>query len=213
MFSNFRNLNKILLGLGTGLLCFSNSAIRQSLPPVIAAESVLLTYNNEELNIPISKLKSFSQTGDLTPQMETFFQTTEQVPRVWSNLLTDEVKVPEFIESFLESPRGRFVLHRIETVVFHLDEKSQAEIDTALINSMKDDDTISIMEIVEKYPEPTVKINLNELETDYAEVKQFINSINSNNWETAVNELGQEILCECRTANNSTNSSNSLYQY
>lgn len=205
MFSNFRNLKQILLGLGTGLLCFSNSAL--------AAESVLLTYNNEELNIPISKLKSFSQTGDLTPQMESFFQTTEQVPRVWSNLLTDEVKVPEFIESFLESPRGRFVLHRIETVVFHLDEKSQAEIDTALINSMEDDDTISIMEIVEKYPEPTVKINLNELETDYAEVKQFINSINSNNWETAVNELGQEILCECRTANNSTNSSNSLYQY
>ena len=205
MFSNFRNLNQILIGLGTGLLCFGNSAL--------AAESVLLTYNQEELNIPISKLKSFSQTGVLTPQMETFFQTTEQVPRVWSNLLTDEVKVPEFIESFLESPRGRFVLHRIETVVFHLDEKSQAEIDTALINSMKDDDTISIMEIVEKYPEPTVKINLNELETDYAEVKQFINSINSNNWEAAVNELGQEILCECNTANNSTNSSNSLYQY
>ena len=205
MFSNFRNLNQILLGLGTGLLCFSNSTL--------AAESVLLTYNQEELNIPISQLKSFSQTGVLTPQMETFFQTTQQVPRVWSNLLTDEVKVPEFIESFLESPRGRFVLHRIETVVFHLDEKSQAEIDTALINSMKDDDTISIMEIVEKYPEPTVKINLNELETDYAEVKKFINSINSNNWEAAVNELGQEILCECSTANNSTNSSNSLYQY
>ena len=205
MFSNFRNLNQILIGLGTGLLCFGNSAL--------AAESVLLTYNQEELNIPISKLKSFSQTGVLTPQMETFFQTTEQVPRVWSNLLTDEVKVPEFIESFLESPRGRFVLHRIETVVFHLDEKSQAEIDTALINSMKDDDTISIMEIVEKYPEPTVKINLNELESDYAEVKQFINSINSNNWEAAFNELGQEILCECSTANNSTNSSNSLYQY
>lgn len=205
MFLKFRNLNQILLGLGTGLLCFSNSAL--------AAESVLLTYNQEELNIPIAKLKSFSQTGDLTPQMETFFQTTEQVPRVWSNLLTDEVKIPEFIESFLESPRGRFVLHRIETVVFHLDEKSQAEIDTALINSMKDDDTISIMEIVEKYPEPTVKINLNELETDYEEVKQFINSINSNNWEAAVNELGQEILCECSTANNSTTSSNSLYQY
>ncbi len=205
MFSKFRNLNQILLGLGTGLLCFSNSAL--------AAESVLLTYNNEELNIPISKLKSFSQTGVLTPQMESFFHTTQQVPRVWSNLLTDEVKVPEFIESFLESPRGRFVLHRIETVVFHLDEKSQAEIDRALINSMEDDDIISIMEIVEKYPEPTVKINLNELETDYAEVKQFINSINSNNWEAAVNELGQEILCECSTANNSTNSSNSFYQY
>lgn len=206
MFLKFRNLNQILLGLGTGLLCFGNSAI--------AAESVLLTYNQEELNIPIAKLKSFSQTGDLTPQMESFFHTTEQVPRVWSNLLTEEVKVPEFIESFLESPRGRFVLHRIETVVFHLDEKSEAEIDTALINSMEDDDTISIMEIVEKYPEPTVKINLNELETDYEEVKQFIHSINSNNWKAAVNELGQEILCECRTANNnSTNSSNSYYQY
>ncbi len=205
MFSNFRNLNKIILGLGTGLLCFNNSAI--------AAESVLLTYNNEELNIPISKLQSFSQTGVLTPQMESFFQTTKQVPRVWSNLLSDRVKVPEFIESFLESPRGRFVLHRIETVVFHLNENSQKEIDTALINSMKDDDTISILEMVEKYPEPTVKINLNELETDYAEVKQFINSINSNNWEAAANELGQEILCECSTANNSTNSSNSSYQY
>ena len=205
MFSKFRYLNQILLGLGTGLLCFSNSAI--------AAESILLTYNNEELNVPISKLRSFSQTGDLTPQMETFFQTTEKVPRVWSNLLTDEVKVPEFIESFLESPRGRFVLHRIETVVFHLDEKSQEEIDTALIESMEDDDTISIMEMIEKYPETTVKINLNELETDYEEVKQFINSINSNNWEAAANELGQEILCECSTAKNSTDSPSASYQY
>ncbi len=205
MFSNFRHLNQILLGLGTGLFCFTNSAI--------AAESILLTYNNEELNVPISKLQSFSKTGDLTPQMESFFQTTKQVPRVWSNLLTDEVKVPEFIESFLESPRGRFVLHRIETVVFHLDENSQEEIDTALINSMEDDDTISIMEVVEKYPETTVKISLNELETDYAEVKQFINSINSNNWEAAANELGQEILCECSTAKNSTDSPRTSYQY
>ena len=205
MFSNFRNLNKILLGLGTGLLCFTNSAI--------AAESILLTYNNEELNVPISKLQSFSKTGDLTPQMESFFQTTKQVPRVWSNLLSDRVKVPEFIESFLESPRGRFVMHRIEKVVFNINENIQKEIDTALINSMEDDDTISILEMVEKYPEPTVKINLNELETDYEEVKQFINSINSNNWEAAANELGQEILCECSTANNSTNSSTSSYQY
>ena len=61
--------------------------------------------------------------------METFFHTTQQVPTIWSNLLTDKVKVPEFIESFLESPRGRFVLHRIETLVFHLKEKSEEEID------------------------------------------------------------------------------------
>lgn len=205
MLSNFRFISKILLGMGTGLLCFSNSAI--------AAESILLTYNNEEVNVSISQLQSFSQTGELTPQMESFFDTTEQVPTVWSNLLTDRVKVPEFIESFLESPRGRFVLHRIETVVFHLNENSQEEIDTALIDSMEDDDTISILEVVEKYPEPTVKINLNELETDYEEVKQFINSINSDNWQAAANELGQEILCQCSTANNSTNSSTSSYQY
>ena len=48
-------------------------------------------------------------------------------------------------------------------------------------------------------PKPTVKINLNELETDYEEVKQFINSINSGNWQAAVHQLGQEILCECST--------------
>ena len=205
MFSHFRHLNKILLGLGTGLLCFSNSAI--------AAESILLTYDNEKLNITISELQSFAKTGDLTPQMESFFNTTKQVPTVWSNLITDEVKVPQFIESFLESPRGRFILHRIETVVFHLDEKSEKEIDTALIDSMEDDDRISIIELVEKYPESTVTINLNGLETDYQEVKQFIGSINSGNWEAALNELGQEILCQCSKASNSSNSSNALHQY
>ncbi len=205
MFSHFRHLNKILLGLGTGLLCFSNSAI--------AAESILLTYDNEKLNITISELQSFARTGDLTPQMESFFNTTKQVPTVWSNLITDEVKVPQFIESFLESPRGRFILHRIETVVFHLDEKSEKEIDAALIDSMEDDDRISIIELVEKYPESTVTINLNGLETDYEEVKQFIGSINSGNWEAALNELGQEILCQCSNASDSSNSSNALHQY
>ena len=205
MFFCYCHLNKILLGLGTGLLCFSNSAI--------AAESILLTYDNEKLNITISELQSFARTGDLTPQMESFFNTTKQVPTVWSNLITDEVKVPQFIESFLESPRGRFILHRIETVVFHLNEKSEQEIDTALIDSMEDDDRISIIELVEKYPESTVTINLNGLETDYQEVKQFIGSINSGNWEAALNELGQEILCQCSNASNSSNSSNALHQY
>ena len=205
MFFCYCHLSKILLGLGTGLLCFSNSAI--------AAESILLTYDNEKLNITISELQSFARTGDLTPQMESFFNTTKQVPTVWSNLITDEVKVPQFIESFLESPRGRFILHRIETVVFHLNEKSEQEIDTALIDSMEDDDRISIIELVEKYPESTVTINLNGLETDYQEVKQFIGSINSGNWEAALNELGQEILCQCSNASNSSNSSNALHQY
>ncbi len=186
-------LMKIALGISAGILCVNAKAI--------AAESVTMTYNSDQVTVSLNEIHHFATTGKLTPQLQSFFHTTGKVPPQWSQLLTTEIKIPAFIERFIESPRGRYVLHQVEQMVNSSNSQGLKDLDTAIIAAMADQ-KISIFEVLRDYPQRSIIVNLNIVEQDYNEVKQVVEALEHGNWQAATPTFLTEILCHCNASKN-----------
>ncbi len=189
----FLHLLKLTLGISAGILCVNAKAI--------AAESVTMTYNTDQVTVSLDEIQHFANTGKLTPQLKSFFHTTGKVPPQWSQLLTTEIQIPAFVERFIESPRGRYVLHQVEQMVYSSNSQGVKDLDTALIAAMADQ-KISIFEVLRDYPQRSINVNLNIVEKDYNEVKQLVEALEHGNWKAATPTFLTEILCHCNASTN-----------
>lgn len=184
-------LIQVTLGLGVGVLCVNSNAI--------AAESVTLRYDSDTVTVPVTEIKSFAETGNLTPQLQTFFNSTQKVPTEWSRLITDTIKVPSFVEQFIHSPLGRYSLFKLDGMIYSSSDQTLKDIDIAVTKAMKDQ-SISILEVVEDYPTATINVNLNTIEKDYNAVRNFIEQIDQGDWQAEAETILTSVLCGCKSA-------------
>lgn len=187
-------LATMLLGCGS-LFVGAQSAI--------AAETVTLKLANDELTITIDQLKTFAETGELSPETQEFFDTNRQDAPLLRSLISDEVVVGTGLEDFLESSSGEFVVMQIDRLVSQSPSASTIDaIRTALRGSYENDGRFSILEIAELYPESNIYLDLQGLQTVYNDVKTFVERIRPA-LETAKEYL-QELLCDCESSETST---------
>ncbi len=161
-----------------------------------AAESVTLKYNSDTVTVTLPEMQSFAQSGQLTPTLQTFFQTTQKVPTQWSELLTKEIKIPYFIERLIHSPKGRYVLHQIDEMVYKSGSKGLEDLDKAVTKAMADGN-ISVIEVIRDYPASTINIDLKVVETDYNQIKQLAEGIEKGDSTTPAPDFLKGILCHC----------------
>lgn len=167
-----------------------------------ATETIILTYDADRVDVTVPEMEHFATTGELSPPLQAFFDTTEKVPTQWSSILNDQVRIPSFIESFLHSTRGRYVLHQFDQFIHDSGSQTLINIDDAIAEAMNDG-SISLLEIIRDYPEDSVTINLNEVETIYTEVSTLIQEVEQGHWEVAAQDFLQNVLCHCQSYHNS----------
>ena len=189
-----------ILGASTSLLVGTGAT---------AAESVTLKYNSDTVTVTLPEMQSFAQSGQLTPALQTFFHTTQKVPTQWSELLTKEIKIPYFIERLIHSPKGRFVLHQIDEMVYESGSKGLEDLDKAVTKAMADGN-ISVIEVIRDYPASTINIDLKVVETDYNQIKQLAEGIEKGDSTTPAPDFLKGILCHCQTAQNNATSQTQL---
>lgn len=181
----------LLLGAGGGFLGFQT--------PALAAKSVVLTYDADQVAVTIPEMENFAATGNLSPQLQSFFETSEAVPTTWSSILTDTVQIPSFIESFLLSVKGRHVLHQFDQFIDDTGSQTLINLDKAVAAAMQDG-SISLLEIIQDYPEATITIDLKTVEVVYNDVVALVEGIDQGNWEVAAKDLLQDLLCTCQAS-------------
>ena len=194
---DWRAVSSFLLGASTCIVGIQT--------PASATETVILTYDADRVNVTVPEMEHFAATGELSPPLQAFFHTTEKVPTQWSHILSDKVQIPSFIESFLHSSRGRYVLHQFDQFIHDSGSQTLVNIDDAIAEAM-DDGSISLLEIIRDYPEDTVTINLNEVETIYTELSALIQEVEQGHWEVAAKDFIQTVLCHCQSASTSEES-------
>lgn len=180
------------VGVGASLLISSNAK---------AAESVTLQYNDDSVTVTMPEMQNFAKTGQLTPALQTFFDTTQSVPTEWSKLLTQEIKIPYFIERLIHSPKGRYVLHQFDEMVYSTGSEGLVNLDQAVTQAMADG-TISVAEVIQDYPAPTINIDLKVVETDYQQIKQLAEGIETGDTKMPPPDFLKGLLCHCKSAKN-----------
>ena len=181
----------LCLGIGASLV-LNNS--------VGATEVIELKYKQDQLTISTAELRHFADTGEIPMELQTFLQTTEQVPQFWSGLLKQKIYIsPQFLTSVIDTTTGQFVLLKLdETINTSSSGQDLDAIRSTVIAAYDDDNQISIMELLERYPVERIKIDLTNLEGAYNQAKAFIEEVLPA-LEIAKAFL-QDLVCECPIA-------------
>jgi hypothetical protein len=182
----------LFLGIGASLF-FSNSAS--------AVETITFKYYSptstspSEVTLSLNEIKQFVQSGELRQQVRDFFNINRQDPGPIQRVMTEQIRVPEnFGQNFLNSSAGEFVLIQLQK--FIQSSNGATDLRSALRDSIQDDRNISLLEVIEKYPEPQVTVDITSLVKAYGDVSTFVDRILPA-LEVAKEYL-QGIICDCK---------------
>ncbi|PSB20235.1 hypothetical protein C7B76_06420 [filamentous cyanobacterium CCP2] len=180
----------VILGFGIAVLCWTNQ--------VKAAETVLLQYRDLRLSVSLAEFQTFAADGNASPALQDFLQQTEEDPEAVRQWLTTEIS-PGF-SSVL--PQEFILLQISKTLGEPLEREDLGALGTALRAAFENDQAFSVMEVLEQYPGPNVRLTLNRLEQAYTDINLVVTRL-----EPVLNvakQLLPELVCDCDRADSAS---------
>ncbi|MGP1383103.1 MAG: alpha/beta hydrolase [Thainema sp.] len=159
------------LGMGIGLF-WSGSAI--------AAETVTFRYNELEFGVSTPELRVFAETGEITSPLirlasRQYPEIADKARLVLNQSVALEGKVEKEIGSTII---GSAVLEQLDKLLDDATGQDNTEpIQSAILAAYADDQVVSLVEIIEEYPEDNIVVNLSNLEQVYSEALAVIERV------------------------------------
>lgn len=180
--------------------------------PAEALETVILRYNQEEVTVTLDEILDFAVTGDL-PELEQLLveqddlvqEGVDEALELLQDALTEEVflsdRLRDDIEGFLNSTTGEFLLTQLQQVIRSADDTSDlVSIRSALVDVYEENDYVSVITLLQAYPEDIVRIDASGLQAVVSDVESFVTEI-----EPAlqvIRDVLQDIVCDCSEQSN-----------
>lgn len=165
--------------------------------PVIAAETVVLKYSIFQLSVPISTLETLAATGEMSSQLNTLFKLGKVSPNSVREALTGSISVSATtLDTGLSSPPGQLVLDQVSQVI-HTPSRTEDRkaLKSALILAASDDNKITLLETLQKYPTQEVHVDGKRLVDAYKTLAKFGKGLDQ------VTERLQELLNKIKLPN------------
>lgn len=163
-------LRNTILSLGMALLLST---------PALAAERVIFKYKILRESVSVPELTTFAQTGQVSPDLQTYFRLSGQRPETVRQTMTRPIKVdPVLLDRVLNSPLGDGLLDQLGQAI--QTPKGGAErqaLRAALTLSASGDGTITILEILQNYPTQEVVVDGDRIETAYRRLNEFVDRL------------------------------------
>lgn len=163
-------LKNTVLGIGMALLINTQA---------FAAERVVLKYKILRESVSVPELTTFAQTGQASPDLQTYFRLSGQRPETVRTTLTRPIKVdPVLLDRVLNSPLGNGILDQLGQAI--QTPKGGAErqaLRAALTLSASGDGTITILEILQNYPTQEVVVDGDRIEVAYRRLNEFVDRL------------------------------------
>lgn len=178
----------LILGVGATLTLSSRAN---------ATELITLQYKERSALVTIDDLSRFARSGVVPLSIQELFDTTDKVPSDISTILSKELKIsPQFIERFLESSIGEFILGRLEEVINDSPSRGDlTDVRSTLVSAYEDDNQVSLIELIERYPKKEIQINVTSLEGTYDKVVAIVEDVLPALEVAKV--YVQDLVCEC----------------
>lgn len=171
-----------------------------------AAESILVRYKETEVNVTRRELNTFTETGEIPTSLQDLLNTEAELPGAVRTILADQIKVPNFLKTFIEGSNGEFLLFKLDQVISSTEGRTEGSLNSlkaAVLDSIEDD-RVSFIEIIDKHPQNTIRVNITSLEGTYNDVSGFVERILPA-LEVAKGVLS-DFICDCKTAQITPNS-------
>ncbi len=163
-------LNAVSLAI-TGILSVGGAAI--------AADEVVLTYGVLGRSVPIAEFEELAETGEATGTLKFLLDLSGEDPEEARQILTYEVDADVvLVDGILNTGAGEFFLSELGRVLeTHRHVEGVKALRGALVTSASTDNTISLLEFIQKYPTEALYINGLELEREVTEVHELLGEV------------------------------------
>jgi Alpha/beta hydrolase of unknown function (DUF1400) len=135
----------------------------------IAADSVVFRYGLFSETISVRELTNFAQTGEQSSRIRYYLRRTDQEPEAVQAVLNRQLPVRvTALDRLLNSPVGEIALDRLtETFQAPAEQTSRQALRAALVLSASDDDQLSLIEVLNRYPTSELQVDARELINTY----------------------------------------------
>jgi hypothetical protein len=144
--------------------------------PAVATKKVVLTYGPQTLPIPVSELVTFARTGEASRVLR-FLTGVADVDRdAFRTLLTREIPANvRFLDRALNFIGGELFLYEIGQVIYPPSRRKEIEaLRSSIVLSAADDRSVSLLEVIEKYPAQELYIDARQINKAYGEVEFLV---------------------------------------
>lgn len=171
------------------------SIIVLSTNSVHASETVLLQHRDLKIQVSLADLQAFATDQDTSPTLQQFWQDTNQNPTEVKQWLTTKMTPPQ-LTHWIPSD---FILLQINKILDDpLGRENLEPLREAFGETLKEDNTFSILEILENYPESEVRLEVSRLERVYNDVNLLVTRIEP--MLATAEALLPEMVCGCNSA-------------
>jgi hypothetical protein len=163
-----------------------------------AIETVTLVFNESRVSVPFSDFQTFVKTGETQrTNLQSFLAKVPNTSQAIRTVLTREIAITRpFAGQNFRNPIADFLLIQLNRVLVPPTVPDNLEpLRSALVASYRNDQRISILEVIGNYPEREITVQLPRLERAYNRASAFVERVQPA-LETAKQFL-QDIVCDC----------------
>ncbi len=134
-----------------------------------AAEQVLLRYRGFSRTVAVEDLAILAESGEAPEELASLLDAAGQQPAELRSLLVDELTAsPVLLDKALNSRPGEWMLDGLGDAVHPPSgEASRQALRAAIVLSAADDNTITLLEILENYPTREVVLEVEQIQSAY----------------------------------------------
>lgn len=168
-----RYLQRWGLGLGASLGILLYAGVAQ------AAERVVWQYRIFQGSLSVDELTTLANTGEASPALNTYLRLARKNPEQIRHTLNQQATVDvRLLDRVLNSPVGNLVLDQIGEAIHTPSRTADRQaLRSALVLSASDDNRISIIELLQKYPTQEIYVDGDRLATAYRQIQDLQNNV------------------------------------
>ncbi|MBV9390046.1 MAG: alpha/beta hydrolase [Chroococcidiopsidaceae cyanobacterium CP_BM_ER_R8_30] len=181
--------SSLFLAFGA-IIAFSTSAS--------AVETVTLVFNESRVSVPFRDFQTFVMTGETQrTDLQNIFGKLPRTSQALRTALTHEIVITRpFSRQNFRNPTTDFLLLQLNNVLTSVTIPDNLEpLRTALATSYRNNQQISILEVIGNYPEDEIVVQLPRVERAYNRASAFVERV-----QPAVETLRlflQNLMCNC----------------
>ncbi len=155
----------------------------------IASEEVIFKYGGATQSVSLEELQTFANTGEISSALDFLLKFGKQNPFIIRWILTQQFPAnTKLIYDLLNTAPGEYALSQTGNVVSAKSERANVKaLRGALVASASDDNLISLIELLEKYPTKEVYVDgkiLSQVQRDLAGFISETNKIYQNTFKS-----------------------------
>jgi hypothetical protein len=158
-----------------GLGAIAVGSLLVSAPQAQAADEIVFRYGILRQKLSVSELTKFAATGEQSPVLERYLQRTNANPEEVRQVLNQTVAInSKTLDQGLNNVVGNLLLDELGKIIqTPNDQDNRAALRSTLIASTQADNQLTVLEVIQNYPENEIHLDVKRAIKTYNRIAQY----------------------------------------